>query len=299
MVDRLIDRVESLRGDRLQGHLLSINETCREQVIYARDQLKERLGTDAIRSHFAESSSDRRCNGGGSDNHTGVGLIAIGADRVLDKVRYWFDADGGLYGKARGGYALTPPEKRAATCMSVSFRSTLGRDVWACSAHLATSDEGPADKQADTLAKEIKKDSGGRYPVVLAGDLNLKPDRFKGIYAPDQGGRGEFLEVDWPENRPTWSKYGEPTTKLDYVFGEERHLTPTSVRLFDGGECREWWAYGRCSDHYMLFGTFAFRDGGGGGGGGGGQSPTRLVYTGPSQARYHDSFTELFPTWLR
>ncbi|MGP3953850.1 choice-of-anchor P family protein [Streptomyces sp. 7N604] len=295
VVDRLIDRVEGLRDDRLPVHLLSINETCREQVTYVRDQLKSRLGTDAVRVHFAESSSDWRCNGAGSNNDTGVGLIAIGADRVLDKVRYWFDANGGLYGKAWGGDTFTPPDKRAATCMSVSFRSTLGRDVWACSAHLATGSEGPAEKQADTLAKEIKKDSRGRYPMVLAGDLNLTPDRFRAIYAPDQGGHGEFLEVDWPENRWTWGKSSEPTTKLDYIFGEERHLTPTSARLFDGGKCRKWWAYGRCSDHYMLFGTLAFRDGGGGGGGGGagggGQSPTRLVYTGPKEARYHDPFT--------
>lgn len=289
VVDRLIDRVERLWDDGQVPHFISINETCREQAAYAHDQLEERLGTDAVGLHFAESSTDRRCSGGGIDNDTGVGLIVLGADRVREKLRYWFNPNGDLYGRARGDGALTPPDKRAASCMLASFQSTLGHDVLACSAHLATSAEGEANKQAVTLVRELEAEVGDAHPIVLAGDLNLKPGQLKAIYAPDQAGHGDFLEVDWPENRWTWGRDAEPTTKLDYIFGDQRHLNPTSAQLFDGGKCREWWAYGRCSDHYMVFGTLTFRDGGGGGGGG--QAPTRISYEGPSEASYHDSFT--------
>lgn len=269
VVDRLIDRVELLRDDGLPIHVLSINETCLEQTHYAREQIIERIGTKSVRAYFTKTGEDWRCNGSG--NEVGVGLLIIEADRVRDSVvRVYPTRDGG---------------RRGAVCALASYESTLGHDVWACSAHLATRTEGIAAMQAVTLVTELEEKSRHQVPIVLAGDLNREPGHFDKLYAQGDGD-GNYLEVDYPQNRPTFAHDpdSDPNRKLDYIFGDQEHLVPTFAMLFDGGKCWGW--DDRCSDHLMLFGAFAFH-----GGGTGGQGPTRIVYHGPTEVPYHRPFT--------
>lgn len=246
---QVVDRLLDVADDR-QPHLVSMNETCWLQAKYARQQLAERFGSAEIQ--FADSAgTDVICDGDifeGRFFESGPALIAVGADGVWDRRTFYFTDD---------GLITSEQTERAATCMVVSYQSTLGRVFNACTAHLNPTDS-IARAQAQTLANVLTQE-GAAVPVVLAGDLNAPPDVLREpVYAPEQGGQGSFLEVDYPENQDTFDAGG----KIDYVLGDSFGFASAhGGEVIPPGRCPTFpFLDHPCSDHSMLFGRLTFRE---------------------------------------
>jgi hypothetical protein len=234
-----------------QPHLVSINEACRRQADYVREHLAHDIGPTEIQ--FADSAgTDYLCGySEGTYFESGTALIAVGADEVLHRSVYYFTDDGLITSTKTG---------RSAACMLVSFRSTLGQAVQACSLHLDPNDQ-RARQQAATFADFMTED-GIPYPLVLTGDFNASPDFFyNALYAPEEGGHGQFVELDYPDNRNTFYT----GVKLDYIFGDKNHsVAATNAEVVDPGNCSAFPSIDHpCSDHSALFGTLAVADVGG------------------------------------
>lgn len=239
---QVTERLMAMAESR-QPHLVSMNEACARQVNYTRAELGDQFGSAA--SHFADSAgTDFLCDySEGTFFESGTALIAVGADAVLSRDTYYFTDDGLITSTKTG---------RAAACMTVSFQSTLGQTIRACSLHLDPDDE-RARLQAETFVNFMTEE-GVSTPLVLAGDFNAPPPVLQnGVYAPEQGGQGQFLEVDYPANRDTFYTGG----KIDYIFGQRDHVSgPMTAEVVPPGNCPAFpFIDHPCSDHSALFGT--------------------------------------------
>lgn len=238
---RLVDIAEERRP-----HLLSMNETCALQANFTRGVLEELFGSAEI--HFADSAgTDILCDySEGTIFESGNAIVAVGADSVSDRRTFYFTDDGLL---------TTTKTERSAACMVVSFASTLGQEVRACSLHLHEISD-IARQQAETFVNVMTEEEAPTIPLVLAGDFNATPDVLQPFtYAPEQGGGGEFLEADHPENQATH----RGGSKIDYVFGHRDYFTPlVNAEVVEPGECLGPLLDHPCSDHSALFGTLRF-----------------------------------------
>ncbi|MEV4473939.1 PKD domain-containing protein [Nonomuraea sp. NPDC049504] len=243
---QVVRRLLEVAADK-QPRLISMNESCWLQAKYARQQLANNFGDAQVQ--FTDTTGfDPLCGAdSGSIGESGPALIAVNADGVWDRRNIYFSNDDGSISQEETG--------RAAACMVVSFASTLGQVVQACSVHLEPQPEELARAQAQALVQEF---ADSPYPVVLGGDFNTTPELLQGVYAPEQGGQGEYLDVDHPANRPTDSH----NTKIDYIFGDRDHFSPTlSGEVIEPGDCPTFpFFHHPCSDHRMVFGTLTFRD---------------------------------------
>lgn len=238
VTERLVDIAESR-----QPHLVSMNEACARQVHFTRDELADLFGK--ADTHFVDSAgTDLLCDySEGTFFESGTALLAVNADAVLSRSTFYFTDDGLITSTKTG---------RSAACMTVSFQSTLGQTVEACALHLDPDDE-RAKLQAQTFVNFMTED-GVPYPLVLAGDFNAPPSAFQNtVYAPEQGGQGQFVEVDHPANRDTFHSGG----KIDYIFGQQDHVTGTMTgEVVAPGNCPAFpFIDHPCSDHSALFGT--------------------------------------------
>jgi hypothetical protein len=136
---------------------VSMNESCWLQAKFARQQLAERFGSAEIQ--FVDSAgTDLLCDidiFGGSAFEAGTALIAVGADRVWDPA---------LLILQRRRPLSSGQTERAAACMLVSFETSMGQIVRACSAHL-NPDDATAQRQAQTLVQALRGDVYRLYAV--------------------------------------------------------------------------------------------------------------------------------------
>jgi endonuclease/exonuclease/phosphatase family metal-dependent hydrolase len=243
---QVAERLVDIAAER-RPNLVSLEETCAAQANFTKAQLAERFGSAAI--HFADSAgTDVLCGySEGTYFQSGTAIIAVGADSVGEQRTYYFTDD---------GLITSTKTERAAACMLVSFASTLGHEVQACALHLDKDDE-HARSQAAAFVNFMTEDEDPLHPLVLAGDFNAPPDVFRSsTYAPEQGGQGEFVEVDHPANRPTF----RDGLKIDYVFGHRDYFgTEVTAEVVKPGNCPAFpFIDHPCSDHSALFGTLHF-----------------------------------------
>lgn len=247
----VVDRLLQFADDR-DPHLVSMNEACSAQADHAREGLEERFGSAEM--NFAPSDTDWNSDwvcvtGGGGARESGNALIAVGADSIIDRSAYYITPEATI---------TSTPQDRGAACMTVSFQSTLGQTVRACSMHLDPDDD-LAGRQAEAFADFMTAD-GLDLPLVLAGDFNTPPDKLPGLYIPLQGGGGQFVEADHPRNTPTYYKNGP---KIDYVFADHQNFGPPNglvATVIDGGECLAQIIDHPCSDHSAYYALLPFKD---------------------------------------
>jgi endonuclease/exonuclease/phosphatase family metal-dependent hydrolase len=234
VMDKVLDEFEARKPD-----VISINEACRDQIEYLRDELRHR-GYAATMQFSPSGNLNAACvhSPGTNTAQQGPAIIAV-AGGSNGQSHYW-----------RGTQSVDGSGDRGMACVTAD----LGKPVRLCSLHIATDDNEAAGQVESMIGRW--RDAFRDNPHLIIGDYNASPDFFKAkapnLYAP----AGTFYEADAPANQAT---HGEG--KLDYIFMSKNHFEERGhVEIKDMGRHNPWWGTERAfSDHRLVYGTVSLR----------------------------------------
>jgi endonuclease/exonuclease/phosphatase family metal-dependent hydrolase len=209
VADRMADLAATWRPA-----VISVNEACDSQVSRLRGALAAR-GLPVQAWTFTPTGNPHPAcllNGG-----TYAGVAVLSTVPGTSSASLWFDPG--------TNQVVTARTSRGVACLTVH----LGRDVRACSMHLAQ-DQDAAVAQATAFATTYGAQLRTE-PWLLLGDLNATPDRLGVLY-------DDLWETDM--DAPNRGSATLGSRKIDYVFGSanafDRDALGTAV--LDPGTCR-------------------------------------------------------------